>query len=48
MTKELGKYPKRPQNMLMRLQGYNTTVLYHHGKKMYLADTLGVSSWRNG
>ena len=40
MKKELGKCPKRLQNMLMRLQAYDATVLYHPGKKMFLADTL--------
>ena len=40
MKKELGKCPKRLQNILMRLQVYNATVLYHPGKKMFLADTL--------
>ena len=40
MKKELGKCPKRLQNMLMRLQAYDATVLYHLGKKMFLADTL--------
>ena len=39
MKKELGKCPKRLQNMLMRLQAYDATVLYHPGK-MFLADTL--------
>ena len=37
MKKELGKCPKRRQNMLMRQQVYNATVL---GKKMIHADTL--------
>lgn len=40
MKKELGKCPKRLQNMLMWLQRYNATVLYHPGKMMFLADTL--------
>ena len=40
MKKELGKCPKRWQNMRMRLQAYDATVLYHPGKKMFLADTL--------
>ena len=34
MKKELGKCPKRLQNMLMRLQAYVATVLYHPGKKI--------------
>ena len=44
------KCPKRLQNMLMRLQVYNATVLYHPSKKNFLIDTLlrayihGVSS----
>ena len=40
MKKEFGKCPKRLQNMLTRLQAYDATVLYHPGKKMFLADTL--------
>ena len=40
MKKELGKCPKRLQNMLTRLQAYDATVLNHPGKKMFLADTL--------
>lgn len=40
MKKELGKCPKRLQNMLMRLQVYNVILLYQPGKKMLLADTL--------
>ena len=40
MKKELGKCPKRLQNMLTRLQAYDATVLYDPGKKMFLADTL--------
>ena len=40
MKKELGKCLKRLQNMLMRIQAYDATVLYHPGKKMFLVDTL--------
>lgn len=38
--KELVNCPKRLQNMLMRLQRYDVSIVYHPGKKMYLADTL--------
>ena len=40
MKKDLASCPKRLQNMLMRLQKYDVTVVYHPGKKMHLADTL--------
>ena len=43
MKKELGKCSKRLQNLLMRLQAYDATVLYHLGKKMFLSDTPGMS-----
>ena len=38
--KELVNCPKRLQNMLMRLQLYDVSIVYHPGKHIYLADTL--------
>lgn len=40
MKKPLMTCPRRLQNMLMRLQGYNITVIYTPGKHMHLADAL--------
>jgi hypothetical protein len=40
VKKALANAPKRLQGMLMRMQRYNTTIIYCKGKEMYLADTL--------
>ncbi|XP_014673255.1 PREDICTED: uncharacterized protein LOC106813592 [Priapulus caudatus] len=40
LEKSLHSAPKRLQRMLLRLQRYTYTVMYHPGKSMYLADTL--------
>ena len=39
-TKPLSKAPRRLQRMMLQLQPFKFTVVYKHGKHMYLADTL--------
>ena len=38
--KPILKAPARLQNMLLKLQKYNITIVFKKGKEMYLADTL--------
>ena len=38
--KTLADTPVHLQQMLLRLQGYDCTIMYHPGKEMLLADTL--------
>ncbi len=40
LKKSLIKAPKRLQNMILRVQKYDFTLIYKPGKTMYLADTL--------
>ena len=39
----LYKAPRRLQGMLLRMLQYDTEVVYHKGKEMYIADTLSRS-----
>ena len=39
-TKPLHRAPKRLQRMLVRMQTYDTKIIYRPGPEMYLADTL--------
>ncbi|KAL8625389.1 hypothetical protein ACOMHN_044532 [Nucella lapillus] len=38
--KPLSSAPRRLQGMMLRLQGYDLTIIYHRGKDLVLADTL--------
>lgn len=40
MTKPLSQTPPRIQRLVIRLQKYNLTVQFVHGKLMFIADTL--------
>ena len=40
VRKPLYKAPRRLQGMLLRMLQYDTEVIYHKGKDMYIADTL--------
>ena len=40
VRKPLYKAPRRLQGMLLRMLQYDTEVIYHKGKEMYIADTL--------
>lgn len=43
VKKPLYKAPRRLQGMLLRMLQYDTEVVYHKGKEMYIADTLSRS-----
>ena len=40
VKKNMHQAPKRLQRLILRLQNYETHVVYHPGSKMYIADTL--------
>ena len=40
VKKNMHQAPKRLQRLMLRLQTYDTHVVYHPGSKMFLADTL--------
>ncbi|KAK2178660.1 hypothetical protein NP493_536g01003 [Ridgeia piscesae] len=43
VKKPLHKAPRRLQGMFLRMLQYDTDVVYHNGKEMYIADTLSMS-----